>query len=51
MRKTIENRNLQDQILEVSVPMEEVVELKNGVEKQVDKKDVPGLCADPYDHE
>ena len=27
IEKTIENRNLQDQILEVSVPLEEVVEI------------------------
>ena len=31
--KTVENRQLEDQILEVRVPMEEVVELKNGVQK------------------
>ena len=30
IEKTIENRGLQDQILEVSVPLEEVIELKNG---------------------
>ena len=28
---TIENRKIQDQILEVSVPMQEVVEVKNGI--------------------
>ena len=28
IEKTIENRNLQDQILEVSVPMQEVIEVK-----------------------
>ena len=28
IEKTIENRGLQDQILEVSVPLEEVIELK-----------------------
>ena len=38
IEKTIENRNLQDQILEVSVPMQSVVEIKNGVEKAADKK-------------
>ena len=38
IENTIENRNLQDQILEVSVPMLPVVELKNGVEKKADKK-------------
>jgi len=42
VEKTIENRNLQDQILEVSVPMESVVEVKNGVEKLADKKMFPG---------
>ena len=39
--KTIENRNLQDQILEVSVPMLAVTELKDGLEKQADKKMFP----------
>ncbi len=42
IEKTIENRNLQDQILEVSVPMQAVVEIKNGVEKAADKKMFPG---------
>ena len=38
IEKTIENRHLEDQILEVRVPMEEVVEVKNGTKKQVSKK-------------
>lgn len=42
IEKTIENRNLQEQILEVSVPMLEVAETKNGVEKLADKKMFPG---------
>ena len=42
IEKTIENRNLQDQILEVSVPLEEVIELKNGAQKQVERKMFPG---------
>jgi len=42
IEKTIENRGLQDLIFEVSVPMERVVELKNGVEKTSDKKMFPG---------
>lgn len=41
IEKTIENRNLQDQILEVSVPMQEVVEMKNGTKKKVSKKMFP----------
>ena len=40
--KTIENRHLEDQILEVRVPMEEVTEVKNGVKKVVSKKLFPG---------
>lgn len=42
IEKTIENRHLEDQILEVRVPMEEVIELKNGVQKAVQKKRFPG---------
>ena len=37
IEKTIENRNLQDQILEVTVPMQDMVEMKNGAKKQVSK--------------
>ena len=40
--KTIENRHLEDQILEVRVPLQEVAELKNGALKQVQKKMFPG---------
>ncbi len=41
--KTIENRNLQDTILEVAVPMENVVEVnKNGERKAAMKKMFPG---------
>ena len=40
--KTIENRHLEDQILEVRVPMEDVVELKNGEKKQTQRKMFPG---------
>ena len=42
IEKTIENRHLEDQILEVRVPMEDVVEVKNGTKKQVQKKMYPG---------
>ena len=31
--------------------MQEVVELKNGVQKGQSEKDVSGICSDPYDHE
>ena len=40
--KTIENRHLEEQILEVRVPMQDVVELKNGVQKAAQKKMFPG---------
>ena len=42
IEQSIENRKLQDQILEVSVPTQEVVELKNGVKKVSEKKLFPG---------
>lgn len=42
IEKTIENRKLQDQILEVSVPLEEVEEIKNGQSKTSLKKMLPG---------
>ena len=42
IEKTIENRKLQDQILEVSVPLEKVTEVKNGIKKQVERKRFPG---------
>jgi transcriptional antiterminator NusG len=42
IEKTIENRHLEDQILEVRVPMQDVVEVKNGTSKQVSKKLFPG---------
>lgn len=42
IEKTIENRNLQDQILEVAVPLQDVIEVKDGMKKQVSKKMFPG---------
>lgn len=42
IEKTIENRHLEDQILEVRVPLQDVVEMKNGAAKQVQKKMFPG---------
>ncbi len=42
IEKTIENRHLEEEILEVRVPMQEVVELKNGARKNVQKKMFPG---------
>ena len=43
IEKTIENnKNLAEQILEVRVPMQDVVELKDGARKTVSKKMFPG---------
>lgn len=42
IEKTIINRHLEDEILEVRVPMEDVLEVKNGVRKPVQKKMFPG---------
>ena len=42
LEKTVENRGLQDMILEVSYPTEEVVEMKDGKRKVVTRKLLPG---------
>ena len=42
IEKTVVNRNLEDQILEVVVPLETVVEVKNGSKKSAQKKMLPG---------
>ncbi|MBP3603839.1 MAG: transcription termination/antitermination factor NusG [Lachnospiraceae bacterium] len=42
IEKTIENRHLEEEILEVRVPMQDVVEVKNGARKTVQKKMFPG---------
>ncbi|MCL2052152.1 MAG: transcription termination/antitermination protein NusG [Lachnospiraceae bacterium] len=40
--KTIENRHLEEEIVEVRVPMQDVIEVKNGQRKTVQKKMFPG---------
>lgn len=42
IEKSVENRNLQDLVLDIQVPMEEVVEEKDGKQKIVSKKKFPG---------
>lgn len=42
LEKTVENRNLHDWILDVQVPMEEQVEIKDGKKKITQKKIFPG---------
>ena len=42
IEKTIQNRHLEDQILEVRVPMQDITEIKNGKRRQVQKKLFPG---------
>ncbi|MDO4284784.1 MAG: transcription termination/antitermination protein NusG [Eubacteriales bacterium] len=42
IEKTIENRHLENQIFEVRVPMQDVVEIKNGAKRAVPKKMFPG---------
>ena len=42
IEKTIENRNLEEEILEVRVPMQDVMEMKNGARRTVQKKMFPG---------
>ena len=42
IEKTIENRGMQDQIFEISVPMQDEVEMKEGQKKTVQRKVFPG---------
>ena len=42
LEKAIQNRGFEDVILEVKVPMEETIEVKNGKKKHVQKKLYPG---------
>ena len=42
IEKAIQNRHLEDQIVEVSVPMQDVTEVKNGKKRTVSKKLFPG---------
>ena len=42
IEKIIENRGMHDQIFEVSVPLQDVVEVKNGQKKTVSRKVFPG---------
>lgn len=42
IEKSIANRHLEEQILEVRVPMQEVIEMKNGTQKASMKKMFPG---------
>ena len=51
IEKTIENRHLEDQILEVRVPLQDVVEVKNGAKKTGSEKDVSGLCTSQHGDE
>lgn len=42
IEKIVENRNMEDQIIEVQVPTHEVVEVKNGQKKTATRKVFPG---------
>ena len=42
LEKAIENRHLEDQIIEVRIPMQDVIEVKNGKRKPVQRKMFPG---------
>lgn len=42
IEKLVENRNMENDIVEISVPLEEVIEVKNGQKKTVQRKKFPG---------
>ena len=41
LEKTVENRHMQDRIMEIKIPTEEVVEIKDGKKKVVSRKIYP----------
>lgn len=42
IEKLVENRNLQDQIVEIKVPMHDTIEIKDGKKQNVNRKVFPG---------
>jgi len=42
LQKTVENRGLQESIQEIRIPVEEIIELKNGKRQSVQRKLYPG---------
>ena len=44
IEKAVKNRGMEDVIQDVSVPMEEIVEIKDGKEKVKQRKIFPGYC-------
>ncbi|MGN1318708.1 MAG: transcription termination/antitermination protein NusG [Lachnospirales bacterium] len=42
IQKLVENRNMEEDIVELSIPMEEVVEIKNGQRKVAERMKFPG---------
>ncbi|MGI6176490.1 MAG: transcription termination/antitermination protein NusG [Christensenellales bacterium] len=42
LEKTIENNGLQDYVVEIKIPVEEVIEIKNGKRKSTQRKLFPG---------
>ena len=42
IEKMVDNRQLHDRILEIKVPMEDTIEIKNGKKKNVQRKVYPG---------
>ena len=51
IEKTIENRHLENEILEVRIPMEEVVELKKRGEEKGSEEAVSRICAHQHVYE
>ena len=48
--KSVENRHLEDQILEVRVPCRTLLNLRTSAEG-ISEEDVSGICIDSYDYE
>ena len=42
LQKTVENNGLQDRIVDIQVPVEDVIEIKNGKRRTIQRKILPG---------
>ena len=51
IEKSIQNLHLEDQILSVEVPLQDVVEIKNGQKKTSTEETVSGLCTASHGYE
>lgn len=52
IEKSVVNRNMEDMVLQIAIPMETVTEItESGVSKEIQRKVVPRLCSHQDGHD